>query len=84
MVLAVSGATVAVSAAVTAVVSALVAAMVKWGGRIGAAIRAKVIADHQPLYQAGWALSRAEVEAASGWVSRKLRASRRASAVGRR
>ncbi len=60
MVLAVSGVTVAVSAAVSAVVSALFAATVKWGGRIVAAIRSKVVADHQPLYQAGWALSRAE------------------------
>jgi hypothetical protein len=60
MVLAVSGVTVAVSAVVTTVVSALVAAMVKWGGRIGAAVRSKVVADHQPLYQAGWSLSRAE------------------------
>lgn len=60
MVLAVSGVTVAVSAAVSAVVSALFAATMRWGGRIVAAVRSKVVADHQPLYQAGWALSRAE------------------------
>jgi hypothetical protein len=59
-VLAVAGATVAVSAAVSAIITVIVGTAVNWGGRVATAIRTRVVPDHQALYRADWPLSGAE------------------------